>query len=245
MSERALIVAELKRALRKQGLTYSDVAQQLDLSVASVKRLFSTGDFTLERVERIAELIGLGLGELLANAQEHATPTNQLTLEQEREIVSDPKLLFITWLVTNRMPLEEIVRSYRFTEREVLRYLIRLDRLKVIELQPHNRVRLLVSRRFSWSARGPVQNYIHEKLLREFVASHFNGPHDEFFFHGGPVSKETLESLRRALRNAARECVEIMDRERSPPEARHGAAFVLALRPWVYSGFGQYDRPPK
>ncbi len=58
-------------------------------------------------------------------------------------------------MVLNRTPFEEIVRHYRFTDRELLRYFIKLDRLKVIELQPGNRVRLLVSRRFSWRAGGP------------------------------------------------------------------------------------------
>ena len=50
--------------------------------------------------------------------------------------------------------------GYQFTEREALQYLIRLDRLKVIELQPGNRVRLLVSRHFSWRPGGPVQKHI-------------------------------------------------------------------------------------
>ena len=47
------------------------------------------------------------------------------------------------WLVLIRTPFEEMVRDYKFTEREALQYLIKLDRLKVIELQPGNRVRLL------------------------------------------------------------------------------------------------------
>jgi hypothetical protein len=36
--------------------------------------------------------------------------------------------------------------------------------------------------------------------------------------------------------------MQIVERERSPHEARHGAAFVLALRRWKYSGFSQFDR---
>jgi AcrR family transcriptional regulator len=132
MSDQTLIVSELKRALRERGLTYADVASRLDLSLASVKRLFSTGDFSLARVDQICELAGTGLRELMERAHERTAPSNPLTLAQEQELVSDPKLLFITWLVVNRTTLEDIVRLYRFTEREALGYLIRLDRLKVI-----------------------------------------------------------------------------------------------------------------
>jgi len=242
MAERSLIVGELKRALRESGLTYADVASKLQLSVASVKRLFSTEDLSLQRVDEICELIGLGLREILDRASDRTAPTNQLTLAQETELVSDPKLLFMTWQVLIRTPFEEIIQDYQYTEREALQYLIRLDRLKVIELQPGNRVRLLVSRHFSWRVGGPVQKYIHQKLLREFLASAFAGPQEEFFFHGGRVSDEALAQLKRSLRAASRECAEIIERDRSTTQQRKGTAFVLALRPWNFSGFRQFER---
>lgn len=242
MAERDLIVAEMKRALREYELTYAAVARKLELSVPSVKRLFATGDFSLARVESICELMGLGLRDILERIESRTVPTNQLTVAQEQEIVADTKLFFIAWLVLNRTPFEEITRTYRFTERELLRYFIKLDRLKVIELQPGNRARLLVSRHFSWRAGGPVQRYIHQKLLREFFTSHFSGPQDEFFFHGCPVSDDTLTQLKRALQNASRECMEIVERDRTAHSTGRGAAFVLALRPWKYSGFSSFDR---
>jgi len=241
MAEQALIVAELKRALRERGLTYAAVAKKLSLSVASVKRLFSGGDLSLKRVDQICELLETGLAEILAQARDRPA-ANQLTLAQEQQIVSDPKLFLIAWLVLNRAPLEDIVRSYKFTEREVLRLFYKLDQLKVIELQPGNRARLLVSRHFSWRTGGPVQRYIHQKLLREFTSSHFVGSQDEFFFHGGEVSDAALSELKLVLRNTARQCAEIIERDRGPREHRHGAAFVLALRPWKYSGFRQFER---
>ena len=74
MAERSLIVAELKRALREGGHTYADVARKLELSEASVKRLFSTEDLSLERVDQICELIGLGLREILERAAGRAAP---------------------------------------------------------------------------------------------------------------------------------------------------------------------------
>ncbi|HUL47578.1 MAG TPA: helix-turn-helix domain-containing protein [Steroidobacteraceae bacterium] len=242
MAERTLLVAELKRALRERGLTYVEVARALGLSLATIKRRFARGDFSLERFERICELADVGLRDLLERAEERSAPTRQLTLVQEREIVADPRLFLVTWLVLNRTPFEEITRSYRFTERELLRYFIRLDRLKVIELQPANRTRLLVSRRFSWRAGGPVQRYLHQRLLREFLASSFTGAQEEFVFHGATISREVLAQLKRVQQNASRECMELIEQDRSPRQGRIGAAFVLALRPWSYTGFVQFER---
>ena len=84
MAEQALIVAELKRALREHELTYADVARKLQLSVATVKRLFSTGDFSLQRVDAICELMGITLHEILERGQDRAAPVNQLSVAQEQ-----------------------------------------------------------------------------------------------------------------------------------------------------------------
>ena len=114
--------AAFKRALRERGITYQAVARSLSLSLATIKRRFARGDFSLERFRRCAELAGVGLRELLERAEEHSAPTRQLTLIQEREIVADPRLFLVTWLVLNRTPFEEIAGGYGFTERELLRY---------------------------------------------------------------------------------------------------------------------------
>jgi hypothetical protein len=124
-----------------------------------------------------------------------------------------------------------------------VRHLLKLDRLKVIELQPRNKAKLLVSRHFTWRPGGPVQNYIHQKLLREFIGDRFTDSHDEFFFHGGVISDVALAQIKQQLQSCARTCVEIMYRDRMlPTTKRSGAALVLALRPWQYSGFAQYLR---
>jgi len=244
MAQRTLIVAELKRALRESGHGYADVAQKLQLSLASIKRLFSTEDLSLERVDQICELIGMDLSDIMDRAADRSAPNNQLTLSQESELIADIKLLFMTWLVLVRTPFEDIVRDYHFSKREALQYLIRLDRLKVIELQPGNRVRLLVSRHFSWRPGGPVQKYIHQKLLHEFFASAFAGVQEEFFFHGGRLSDDAFAHIKRALRAASRECAEIIERDRLTTLPRKGGAFVVAVRPWHFSGFAQFDREP-
>ncbi len=244
MAQRTLIVAELKRALRESGHSYADVAQRLQLSLASIKRLFSTEDLSLERVDQICELIGMDLSDVMDRAADRSAPTNQLTLSQESELIADIKLLFMTWLVLVRTPFEDIVRDYHFSKREALQYLIRLDRLKVIELQPGNRVRLLVSRHFSWRPGGPVQKYIHQKLLHEFFASAFAGVQEEFFFHGGRLSDDAFAHIKRALRATSRECAEIIEGDRLTTQPRKGGAFVLAVRPWHFSGFAQFDREP-
>jgi transcriptional regulator with XRE-family HTH domain len=242
MAMRAALMSELKRALREGGFTYADVARKLQLSLASVKRLFASENLSLERLDRICELIGTDLASLAERAREPRGAERPLTLEQERAIVADPGLFLITWLLLSRTPFQEIVRNYRLSAAQVQRYLIRLDRLKVIELQPGNRARLLISRRFSWRPGGPVQRFLHQKLLREFLEGSFAEAQEVFFFHGDALSEGARAEVKRVLQLSARECLELIERDQGIAQPREGTAFLLAMRPWQYSGFVQLRR---
>ena len=226
MAQRTQIVAELKRALRARGLTYADVARHLELSEASVKRLFAAGDFSLDRLDRICELAGLELSELVEQMQQQATPVNQLTLAQEQEVVADSKLFLMTWLVLNRWQLDDIVRTYDFTQREALRYLIKLDRLRIIELQPGNRTRVLVSRHFAVAAgrsgaqlhspeadqgipvdarpRQPRRTHL---LRRRRVRGRVHADQASLAERGARVHRDHGSRPRRAARGTRRRCV--------------------------------------
>jgi len=243
MAQRLAIVAEIKRALKERGLTYPQVARHLKLSHASIKRLFSTAGFSLERIDAICELLGMELAELIERMQARQMPMTRLTIAQEREIIADPRLFLMAWLLLNRWRIDEIVQAFRFTEREAQRYLIKLDRLKLIELQPGNRARLRITGNVSWQRGGPMWRYVHQNLMKEFFSSDFEDPHAEFRFYGGIMSDATLRQIKRAIQNVLRECAELAERDRTLPlSQRNGAAYVFALRPWQYSGFDELRR---
>ena len=92
MAQSKLLVETLKKELKRQNHNYRDVARLLDLSESSVKRLFSEGNFALDRLDRICELLGMEVSDLARLAEESMMLTTSLTEEQENELVSNPKL---------------------------------------------------------------------------------------------------------------------------------------------------------
>lgn len=243
MAQRVVLVVELKRALKERGITYAQIARRLGLSHASVKRLFSAQDFSLSRIDEICDLAGIELADLIARLREGRAPITQLTLAQEEELMGDPKLFLMLYLMLNKWRFEDVVRAYDFSEREVQSLLIRLDRLRIIELQPGNRVRLLVTRSFGWRADGPVQSFLHATLLREFFESRFDEEGAEFRFFAASLTPAALAQIRRAILNVMREVLDLAEQDAELPlHQRSGAALVLALRPWHFSGFQKFRR---
>ena len=148
MAQVKLIVETLKQELRKQGITYRQVATALGLSEASIKRLFAENSFTLDRLAQICEFLHLEISELIHQMEKNLELTHSLTLEQETELVADVKLLMMAHFLMNKLEFQEIVDVYDISETEGIRLLAKLDRMKIIELQPGNRVRLMISKNF-------------------------------------------------------------------------------------------------
>lgn len=248
MADSSALISELKRALREAQLTYRDVARHLSLSEASVKRLFAREQFSLQRLERVLQLLRMDIGNLVERVNERRQYVSQLTPEQEQALISDEDLLVIAFLVLNRWAVEDIVTIYDFTERDIQRHLIRLDRLRIIELQPFNRYRLLTARNFTWRRNGPVQKFFAERIQSEFFRSSFAGGGEELRFVGGTLSPDGIRHMHRAIHRIAAEFDEQAERgSRLPTDERYGCSAVFALRPIEFSMFARHRRahPPK
>ncbi|HIQ54242.1 MAG TPA: XRE family transcriptional regulator, partial [Pseudomonas pachastrellae] len=138
MAQTAAIVSALKNALKEQGITYLQVAEALDLSEASVKRLFSERQFSLQRLDQICSLLGLEISDLVRRLDQ-AQRIDALTAEQEQELVGDDRLLLVAICALNRWSLAQILETYQLSEAEAVGRLARLDRMGLIELLPGNR----------------------------------------------------------------------------------------------------------
>src|SRR5215470_10401320 len=112
MTQATAMVEALKRTLKARKITYGHLARSLQMSEASVKRMFSRNHFTLERLERVCELAKTTLSELAREVDSASSHVAQLTPEQETEIIRDPKLLLVAVCVLNQLTLEQIVHAY-------------------------------------------------------------------------------------------------------------------------------------
>ena len=156
MPQTQQLIETLKHALKAQKLTYADVARVLELSEASVKRLFAEKNLSLLRLEQICQMLQMEISDLVQLMNQRAQRIEQLTREQELEIASDRLLLLVTVCALNRWTIEEILSYFNIEEPDAVRCLARLDRLKIIDLLPGNRIKLLISPNFHWIENGPL-----------------------------------------------------------------------------------------
>lgn len=200
MTEVTQLVGTLKRQLKLQGKTYRDVAATLGLSEPSVKRLFGSGRFSVDRLVEVCNLLGFTLAELAQEASAGASRLRTLTAAQEKELVSDPMLLLVAVCALNHWTMEDMLAAYRVSAAQCLQRLLRLDRLHLISLLPGNRIRLNVSRDFDWLVDGPIRQYFREQGLVDFLDSRFDHADESLTFSHGMLTAAALDKLHAELR---------------------------------------------
>jgi transcriptional regulator with XRE-family HTH domain len=241
-----LVVTTIKRQLKAQALTYRDVAKALGLSEPSVKRVLSRGTLTMDRLARIASLLGFTVAELVQEAAAAVPRLQRLTAEHEAELVADEALLLVAVCALNRWSLQEIVGEYRLTKAQCLKHLLRLDRMGIVELLPGDRIRPLVAPNFNWLPGGPIRAYFNRSALGDFLDSGFTGNEESLEFTHGMLTKPALAQLLLDMQRLRERLVALHKESAHAPLAeRTGIGLLLAMRQWEPRGFRQLRRLTK
>lgn len=233
----------LKKQLKAQGYTYKTLAQKLNLSEASVKRLFSQQDANLSRLQSICDCLNLSLSEVFEQLEKDKKLIVHLTENQEKELVSELELLLVAICVLNHWTFADILRFYTISEHDLIRYVARLDKMKIIELQTGNRFKRLIAHDFHWIADGPIQRFFQETIQDDFFDCHFERPTELYLVRSGMLSEQDNQIIQQSLHNAANEFVKrCRDTVDVPIDKRQGTALIIAMRPWVPRIFDRLKR---
>jgi len=238
MMQTEALIETLKKTLRNQRMTYADIATGLKMSEANVKRMFASKRMTLDRLETICRLMKMELSDLFQLYQESRQQITQLTTEQEKELISDTKLLLVAVSVRNRLSFNEIVSHYQISESECVRYLTKLDKLKIIDLLPQNRIKLRIDEGFRWLPDGPIERFFEKQIQSQFLHSAFTGEFEQRLFLSGLFSDFSIQVLMNKMQMLAKEFTELHRQDtRLPFDKRRNVGFMLALRPWELEVF--------
>lgn len=243
MSQIIQVGQTLKQLLRQRQITYKDLAGHLDMSEANIKRIFSTHSFTLEKLEKICHLLELNLTDLFALTEKQSEQLTQLTVEQEKELLSDPKLLLVAVCVRDAWTFDEIVAHYQIDQFECTRLMARLDKLKVIDMLPNNQYKLLIAQDFRWIPAGPLEQFMEQEVMVKFMAPKQEEQWTFRFYLRGRYSQTSVDIIQRKLNQLTKEAADLNQEDSSLPLAqRKHMGLLMAMRPWEPSLFEKMRR---
>ena len=233
----------LKQLLRQQQITYKDVAAKLNMSEANIKRVFSTQSFTLERLEQICDILNMSMADLFALTQKQVQQISQLTVDQEQELLADPKLLLVAVCVRDAWKFDEIITYYDIDKLECIRLLAKLDKLKIIDLLPNNHFKSLIAQDFRWIPGGPLERFMEQEVLVKFMAPKQNEKWFFRFYLRGRYSQTSIDIIQRKLNQLTKEAAALnLEDSDLPLNKRQHIGLLMAMRPWEPSLFEDMRR---
>jgi DNA-binding Xre family transcriptional regulator len=243
MSTTVDLVQALKSELKNAHMTYADLAKSLDMAESSVKRMLAKGDMPLTRVDAICRALKIDFAELARRVADAQPLLKELTLEQEKAVVRDKKLLLLAICVLSQWTFEQIVGAYRISEAECVSYLAQLDRIGIIDLRPLNRYRLKLAKTFRWRPHGPVMDFFRENVVLDYYRGGFDGPAEGLLLVHGSISKSLAPAFLDRLQRVAQDFAQQhqTDQKLSPKE-REGYTLLLGMRNWEFELFTRLRR---
>jgi transcriptional regulator with XRE-family HTH domain len=235
MDEARQIIEILKRTLKMRGYTYRSLGKRINLSEASVKRIFAQRTFSLKRLEQVCRAVDMSIAELVKMVDRKGYATTALTLSQEAALAKDEALLSYFYLLLNGWTDIQIRRNYQFEELQTQALRARLADLELIEARPKRGYRLLVSRQITWRPDGPVRHAYEQRVQQEFLRSTFSGSRDYLAWQPVELTDSSIDVLRRKFAQIYREFMEMAELDQHSSQPRHSVGLLLAFRPWVFS----------
>lgn len=259
------LIQTLKEELHKKKMTYRQVAKSLKLSESTVKRSLNPPPnpkhkskekeekkspkreegISLKRLESICELVGLDILQLATKAVENRQCMDSLDEDDERKLVSNTKLLLLAIHLIHGWTYEEVLNNFAINPLEGQSLLTELDKMKIIELLPENKVHVLLSPRFKWIKNGPIQLFFEEKIQKQFFESDFHNPGEKRLVLTGWMLLENVKVFHERLLKLAKEFeVQVDNNKNIPIEERKATTLVMAIKPWTLSIFDPYRKTP-
>ena len=190
LNKQAMQIIKIKS--KSLGLTQETLAKKLGVSLPTIKRWYGGGTITLDSLNLLVNEVGLTLTEVFSSLESSLSPSFQYTDEQESFFSSNPDYLaYFDNLLRGYSP-SQIQKKFHLIDKKCISYLAKLDRLKLIEWLPNNKVRLLVHGEPIWKPGGALATKLRSDILKNFFESE-STVSSHFFLHDYlPEDKEEI-----------------------------------------------------
>lgn len=227
------LMAAMKARCKTLGITQEQLATKLGVSLPTIKRWLAGTGVGLESLFQLLKILDITLDEITWLLPQVKAKTFTYTPEQEAFFSDNPEFLsYFDQLIQRKSP-SQIERSFNISSRSTRKYLKSLEAIGLIEVHPHDKVKLCVKGEPVWRESGRLALALREKAINEFIRTS-GGKREDFtlFLHNyspGDFAelKQEINDLRQKAQSFNRRSL-ILDGQSKP----YGLMIGLAPFKW-------------
>lgn len=231
---RLMVIETLKKELKKQDISYRKLAEMLSLSEANVKRFFSEGNFSLQRLDEICVAIGIDFAQLVRLADCNQEGPQAFPPEAEEILAAQPDLLLLWYLAILGYPTAKIRQHLKVDKIELHRLARQLETMGIFEVLPHEKFRSKYPKSTRWRKDGPLAKKYAPTIQAEFFTTTFQGEQEFLDFLTGPLSRESYIVFKRKLIELFRQFDQLSQSDLHLPDENVEIFWLFTgIRPWA------------
>lgn len=230
------LMRALKTILKANGLTYSEIAKSMAVSEASVKRWFSQGGISLQQFTEVMQLAGTEIQDLASVMKAESQLKEYIySIEQELFFVDHPQCHAFFNALLRFGSVKGIQQKTKISSASANRYLVELERLKLVERLPADRLRFLTPKRVVWRKDGPLRKQFLREAKEEFLDATFTDKLAAFRFVQVSLSNHSASAFLTQLSKGVDEATRTAEIEKSISSNLSEYGILIAIRPWQFS----------
>lgn len=165
---------QVRDKIKEKGFTQEEFARMIGVSIPTLSRWLRGEGLLFQDLNLMVEKLGIRLSELAMLAEGDVSNKFTYSAEQEAVFVNTDGLLAFFDQLLNGKTASHIAKSFKLTEKSINFYLSKLDKLKLIEWLPNNKVKILVNGEPSWIVGGPLSQKLRKQIIDEHIHHYLN-----------------------------------------------------------------------
>jgi transcriptional regulator with XRE-family HTH domain len=163
----------IKAAMKAKGLKYQQLAEALQVSVSTVKRILSDDDLSLERLSKIATWLEIPFYDLIEASKKEQINLSRMNEEQERFIADHPDIAQLYWLMLLGRSFNRACQEIGIDDAAGQPLLDLLKCMDLIRVGVSGTVRPTIRWPVDWIFKGPLHRKYMSAVIENFL-KHLN-----------------------------------------------------------------------
>ncbi|WP_315981800.1 helix-turn-helix transcriptional regulator [Aliamphritea spongicola] len=231
----------LKQVLKAQGIRYRDLAEMLNTSEVTVKRLFQEQDCKMSRLLDICGALGISFSDLMKLADQAPAEVTVLPLETEQALAELPGLFSCLVLLFSGFDARAIGHYNRLPPADVYLYMRALEKLGLVRIGANDSVHLLLNMPVRWRLDGPLHKIL-VGVNQAFIGQAISQEHDSdfpFYSTSRLFSQQSIRQLKDDIDKLYQRYQQqaSLDQMFYPPEALEPFKMVTTMMPFNVPAF--------
>lgn len=196
-----MIFELLKNALKVKKKTYQDLADHLDVSELTIKRMFKEQDCKVSRLVAICQFLQIDFQELLDFEKRFKHYPTYLSEEVEQALADDKVAFGVFLLIISHLSYEDMRRVTGLAETQLYIVLRKLEKLGLITLQTNNQIIITTNLPIAWRRHGALAGalkHINLKYLN-YCFEHHQEPEHHYYSTSRLMSTDSAETIKQKL----------------------------------------------